>query len=66
MSGQNAGHKKGQTRPDPAALLGNLYADPRKVENKTIPLKGYPGEAQKDLGCLCRSNLEAINNTAIP
>jgi hypothetical protein len=62
MSGQNAGYKKGQGRPNPAALLGNLYANPREMKYKPFPLKWYSREDKEDLGGFRGPNLQGINN----
>jgi hypothetical protein len=43
-------------------LLGNFYADPRKMEYRPFPLKRYSRDDEEDLGSFRGPNLQAINN----
>ena len=62
MPAQNAGYKKGQGRPNTAALFGNLYADPWEMEYKPFPLKWNPREGKEDLRDFRGPNLQGIEN----
>ena len=61
MAGYDAGNKKGDRRPNPAALFGNLDAYSGQMECETFPQNGNACQFKKCIGRFRWAYLENKN-----